>query len=57
MNVMLCLVWYDYFDFEGGVFKPKIDWDHSASVLLEWDVEDYLSCFIYEILLYIIVYG
>jgi len=53
MNVMLCLVWYDCLDLWGCVFKLKIDCDHNAQVLLEWDVECYLSYFIYKFLLYI----
>jgi len=52
---MFGLIWL--FGLLACVFKPRIDCDHNGLVLREWDIEYYLSCFIYEILLYIIVYG
>jgi len=54
-DVMFGLVWL--VGFWDRVFKPRIDFDHNALVLFECDVEYYWTCFIYEILLYIIIYG
>ena len=49
-----CYVWFSMIVWMLGVVCLN---DHNAKVLFEWDVEYCLSCFIYKILLYIIVYG
>jgi len=50
-DAMFGLVWL--FGFGVCVLKPRLDCYHKVSVLIEYDVEYYWTCFIYEYLLWI----